>query len=67
MFLTRFSLLLWRSDLNNRGVPKECSVSSNLLDCVMIDSDVLLVYTMWLLEYPDLRATLPYAPWRLGS
>ena len=68
VFYTRFVLLAWQEDLKNRKVNlREGFLSSNVIDCILLDSDMLLAYTMWLLDYDHLRKTVPYAPWRLGS
>ena len=68
VFAARFLLVAWREDLRTRAVNlREGFLSSNLVDCVLLNSDMLLAYTMRLLDYDHLRRSVPYTPWRLGS
>lgn len=70
VFYARFALEAWHADLQQRAnvlQPAELFVSANLFDCVKLNSEQLLIFTLWLCDYPRLRATTPYAPWVFWS
>lgn len=68
VFAGRFFLEVWRADLQARGIPlKGNFFSSNVFEGVLMNSDYLLAYTLWLCQHPELHNSIPYAPWLFGS
>lgn len=70
IFCARFFLEAWLADLHKRKdflKPSAMFITTATYDCVMLNSDSLLLLTHWLCEYPELRSTVPYAPWVFTS